>query len=84
MDKVLKLLPKRLAERELTAAVRAGANVIRKEARARAPRGGVSSEMSQKFGPLHKKIRARRVKKTRRHNKKLGGHHRQPQFGYFP
>ena len=66
IEKVLKALPGRLAERELTNAVRAGANVIRKEARARAPRGGVSSATSQKFGPLHKKIRARRVKKTRR------------------
>ena len=65
LDQVLKAMPKRLAERELTAAVRAGANVIRKEARARAPRGGVSSEMSKKFGPLHKKIRVARVKKTR-------------------
>lgn len=65
LDKVLKALPGRLAERELTNAVRAGANVIRKEARARAPRGGVPSEMSKKFGPLHKKIRSRRVKKTR-------------------
>ncbi len=63
---MLKALPGRLAERELTSAVRAGANVIRKEARARAPRGGVPSEMSKKFGPLHKKIRAARVKKTRR------------------
>ena len=41
LDRVLKALPGRLAERELTSAVRAGANVIRKEARARAPRGGV-------------------------------------------
>ena len=37
LDRVLKALPGRLAERELTAAVRTGANVIRKEARARAP-----------------------------------------------
>ena len=66
IENVLKALPDRLAERELTGAVRAGAAVIRKEARARAPRGGVSSEMSKKFGPLHKKIRAVRVKKTRR------------------
>ena len=65
LDKVLKALPGQLAERELTAAVRAGANVIRKEARARAPRGGVPSEISKKFGPLHKKIRVARVKKTR-------------------
>ena len=66
LDRVLKALPGRLAERELTSAVRAGANVIRKEARARAPRGGVPSEMSKKFGPLHKKVRTARVKKTRR------------------
>lgn len=66
IEQVLKALPDRLAERELTGAVRAGANVIRKEARARAPRGGVSSEMSKKFGPLHKKIRTLRIKKTRR------------------
>ena len=64
LEQVLKALPGRLAERELTSAVRAGANVIRKEARARAPRGGVPSAMSKKFGPLHKKIRTRRDKKT--------------------
>ena len=66
IERVLKAMPDKLAERELTNAVRAGANVLVKEARARAPRGAVPSEMSQKFGPLHKKIRARRVKKTRR------------------
>ena len=66
IERVLKAMPDKLAERELTNAVRAGANVLVKEARARAPRGAVPSEMSQKLGPLHKKIRARRVKKTRR------------------
>ena len=64
LEQVLKELPVRLAERELVNATRAGANVIRKEAQARAPRGGVPSQMSEKFGPLHKKIRAVRVKKT--------------------
>ena len=66
LDRVLKALPGRLAERELSAATRAGARVILKEARARAPRGGVPSEMSKQFGPLHKKIHVARVKKTRR------------------
>lgn len=64
-ERLLKALPKRLAERELVNGVRAGARVIVKEAKARAPRGGVPSEMSQKFGPLHAKIRARRVKKSK-------------------
>ena len=65
MDKVLKAMPKRLAERELTNAVRAGARVIRKEVAARAPRGAVTSKASEKYGPLHKQIRVSRVKKTR-------------------
>lgn len=64
LERLMKALPGRLAEAELTSAVRAGANVIRKEARTRAPRGGVPSQMSKKFGPLHKKIRTRRIKKT--------------------
>ncbi len=34
LDRVLKALPGRLAERELTSAVRAGANVVRKVWRA--------------------------------------------------
>ena len=39
LDKVLKALPKRMGERALVAAVRAGANIIRDEARARVPVG---------------------------------------------
>ncbi len=64
LERVLKKLPGRLAERELVSAARAGANVIRKEARARAPRGSDPSAASAKFGPLHKNIRVARVKKT--------------------
>ncbi len=65
IERVLKAMPGRTAEAELKKAVRAGAAVFVKEARARAPRGGVPSEMSEKFGPLHKKIRARQVKRTK-------------------
>ena len=64
LDRVLKLLPKRLAERELISAARAGANVIRKEARARAPRGSDPSAASERFGSLRSNIRTTRVKKT--------------------
>ncbi len=64
LERVLRKLPGRLAERELNSAARAGANVIRKEARARAPRGSDPSAASEKFGPLHKSIRVTRVKKT--------------------
>ena len=64
LERVLKKLPGRLAERELTSAARAGANVIRKEARARAPRGADPSAASEKYGSLHKNIRVTRVKKT--------------------
>ncbi len=64
LERVLRKLPRRLAERELTSAARAGANVIRKEARVRAPRGSDPSAASEKFGPLHKNIRVARVKKT--------------------
>ena len=66
IEKVLGALPGKLAEDKLAQAVGAGARVLVKEARARAPRGGVSSEMSKKYGPLHKKIRARRNKRTNR------------------
>ena len=45
LDKVLKALPGRLAERELTNAVRAGANVIRKEWRA-----AVAGDFTRNFG----------------------------------
>lgn len=65
LERVLRKLPGRLAERVLNSAARAGANVIRKEARARAPRGSdPPSTASEKFGPLHKSIRVARVKKT--------------------
>lgn len=64
LERVLKNLPGKLAERELTSAARAGANVIRKEARARAPRGSGPSAASEKYGPLHKNIRVTRMKKT--------------------
>ncbi len=64
LERVLRKLPGRLAERELTSAARAGANVIRKEARARAPRGSDPSAASEKYGPLHKNIRVARIKKT--------------------
>ena len=66
LERLLKKLPGKLAERELTSAARAGANVIRKEARARAPRGSDPSAASQKFGSLRKNIRVTRVKKTSR------------------
>ena len=64
LERVLRKLPRRLAERELTSAARAGANVIRKEVRARASRGSDPSAASKKFGTLHKNIRVARVKKT--------------------
>ncbi len=64
LERVLRKLPRRLAERELTSAARAGANVIRKEARARVPRGSAPSAATEKYGPLHKNIRVARVKKT--------------------
>lgn len=62
INKVLLALPGRLAERELANAVRAGARVIQKEVIARAPHGAEPSEASKEFGPLHKKIKVRRVK----------------------
>ena len=66
LEKVLKAMPPKLAERELSNATRAGARVIAKEVKARAPRGKDPSEASEKYGPLHKNIRVSRVKKTRR------------------
>ena len=39
IERRMKALPQRVAKRELTSAVRAGANIIGKEARRRAPKG---------------------------------------------
>jgi len=64
LERVLKKLGPKLAERVLVSSARAGAGVIRKEARARAPRGQEPSTASKKYGPLHKKIRVTRMKKT--------------------
>ncbi len=67
LEKVLRKLGPRLAERELTSAARAGANVWRKAMIAAAPRdAGEPSKWSKKFGPLHKNIKTTRVKKTNR------------------
>jgi len=66
INNVLRALPGRLAERELANAVRAGARVIQKEVIARAPRGAEPSEASQEIGPLHKKIKVRKVKQRSR------------------
>ena len=65
MERALKLLPRRLAERELTSAARAGANVWRKAMVAAAPRGSDPSGASKERGPLHKNIRTTRIKKTK-------------------
>ena len=56
----------RLAERELTSAARAGANVWLKAMIVAAPRGADPSAASKKFGPLHKNIKTARLKKTNR------------------
>ena len=64
LERVLKKLGPKLAERELLKAARAGANVILKEARARAPRGSDPSAASKKYGPLHKNVKVVRMKKT--------------------
>lgn len=73
MERVLKKLPGKLAERELTSAARAGANVIRKAVRERAPESGESAEQRSKrstsgkdYGPLKKNIRVTRLRKTSR------------------
>ena len=66
LERVLKRLPGKLAERELTSAARAGANVWRKAMKQAAPRDvDEPSFWSKKFGPLHKNIRTTRVKKTK-------------------
>ena len=66
LERVLKKLPGRLAERELVSAARAGANVWRKAMKEAAPREtGEQSVWSEKFGPLHKNIRTTRFKKTK-------------------
>ncbi len=64
LERVLKKLPGRLAERELNSAARAGANVWRKAMKDAAPRGNDPSEASKERGPLHENIRTTRVKKT--------------------
>ncbi len=66
LERVLRELDPRLAERELPSAARAGANVWRKALVAAAPRGAGPSAASKKFGPLHKNIKTVRLKKTNR------------------
>ena len=67
LERVLRKLGPRLAERELVSAARAGANVWRKAMIAAAPHeDGESSALSKKLGPLHKNIRTTRVKETNR------------------
>lgn len=72
LDRALRAMGPRLAERELAGAARVGANVIRKEVRQRAPRSGATPDERRKrsssgkdYGPLHKNIRVSRRKKTR-------------------
>lgn len=68
LEQVLKRLPARLRERELQSAARAGANVIRREIRDRAPRGNDPSPGSKKYGSLHDNIRVSRRKELEGRN----------------
>lgn len=61
LDRVLKQLPKALRGQVLENAVRAGANVVRKEARARAPRGADASHPS--LGRLADNLRVSKDKR---------------------
>ena len=65
LERVLRKLPGKLAERELISAARSGANVWRKAMKEAAPRGGEPSKASKERGPLHKNIRTTRFKKTK-------------------
>ena len=65
LERVLRKLPGKLAERELVSAARAGANVWRKAMKEAAARGSDPSEASKERGPLHKNIRTTRFKKTK-------------------
>ena len=58
LDDMLRQLPNRVAARELAGALRAGGNVLRKEAVTRAP----DSPKVHKFGDLRANIRVRRVR----------------------
>ena len=65
LERVLRKLGPKLAERELVSAARAGANVWRKAMIEAAPRDADEpSKWSKKFGPLHKNIRTTRFKNT--------------------
>ena len=71
IDKVLKAMPEKLAERILVSGARAGANVIRKSIVDRAPRSGLGADARSRrsssgkdYGPLHKNIRVTRRKIT--------------------
>lgn len=59
----LKRLPPNVQRRVLRAAVRAGATVLRKEVRARAPVGDEQSEYSKRYGTTRKNIRIIRLKR---------------------
>jgi|TARA_Y100000034_G_scaffold132026_1_gene194055 HK97 gp10 family phage protein len=62
LEKVLKKLGPKLAERELMKSLRAGANVVRKEVKARAPVGTGSAHA--KYGRVKDNVKTTAVKKT--------------------
>jgi len=62
MEQVLKRLPDQLAKKHLRAAVRAGAVVVSKEAKASAPRG---QEPAGEYGRLHENISIKLNRKSR-------------------
>ena len=70
-SKTLEELPdrvtKRVTQAAVTKAMRKGVKVLRDAA----PRGDVSdpSRISEKFGPLHKNINVKKLRKTRRYEK---------------
>lgn len=63
LDTALKALPLRVRELVADSAARAGANTIKREWVRRAPRGAETSALREKFGPLHKNIKVKRMTK---------------------
>jgi len=90
MENALKLLPARVAERELIRAARAGSQVVRKAVKAAAPRSGQTPEQRSRrtssgknYGALANNIRVTTRTKGKRHSVEVAIHTGNAFWGMF-
>lgn len=90
MERTLKLLPEKVAERELRRALRAGGRVVRKAVIDSAPRSGSSAEKRRKrstsgkdYGALHENIRVTTRTKGKRNSAEVAVHTGNAFWGLF-